>query len=137
MGILAYFKRKLYKRRKKRLALTFPLYCKAHGVKTPERQGALAQSDAGDRLQLVHSPLPEVPHNVYIYNVELNRVIGYLHKTVAEKLVALFGKGFCRDGEIEQVTGGGEYKYRGCNLKVFESMEMLKEQWKDVRYLKE
>ena len=125
MSIRSFIKRKLYERKKRRLELTFPVFCKTHGVKHLDRQGAILQSRVGDRLQIVHVPLKAYPHNVYVYNVELNRVLGYLHKNLAEKLVALFGNGFCRDGIIVGITGGEEYKYHGCNLQILETMTAM------------
>lgn len=104
------------------LGLSFPLFCKIHGVKNADSQGALVQSQRGDRLQIVHTPVQGFPYNVYVYAVELNRVMGYLDKDLSKKLVKLFGKGFCRDAIVENVTGGGVYKYRGCNIRLLESM---------------
>ncbi|MBQ8323359.1 MAG: hypothetical protein IJX91_05270 [Clostridia bacterium] len=109
-------------RRRNVAGLVFPLLCKVRGVKTAERQGALAQSRAGDKLQLVHVALKDYPHNVYVYNVPLNRVLGYLQRDLAEKLVYALGKGFCRDGEIENVTGE-EYGTRGANIRIFDTAE--------------
>ena len=105
--------------------------------KAPDRQGAIVQSKAGDGLQLVHVPLDEYPHNVYIYNAELNRVIGYVHKSLAKKFIYVFGEGFCRDGKITEITGGGEYKYYGCNLTVFESMSLMENSHVDLVHLRE
>lgn len=113
-----------YLRRKKKHGVSFPLYCKLHGVKRGEYQGALAQSREKDELQLVHSPTPEYPYNVYAYSVPLNRVLGYLQAELSKRLVKVFGKGFCRDGVIENLTGGERagYKYFGCNIRVLETM---------------
>ena len=117
-----------YNRRKKKCAIIFPVFCKIHGVTSPDRQGALAQSGTGDELQLVHVPLEKYPFNVYVYSVPLNRVLGYLDEILAEKLVYLFGKGFCRDGEIEAVTGGPpQYTYFGCNIRIMESAVLMKD----------
>ncbi len=135
MSIGTFLKNWLYRKRLNKSGLQFPLYCKAHGVKHEDRQGAIAQSRAGDQLQLVHVPLPDYPHNVYVYNIAVNRVIGYLDEALAIKLVYLFGKGFCRDGMIEAVTGGEPYKYFGCNLKIFNSAEFFKEE-KDFAFLR-
>ena len=115
----------LYSHKKRKLGLRFPLLCKVHGVKTADRQGALRQCQALDALQLVHVPFADYPHNVYVYSIPLNRVLGYLEKDVAEKLVALFGENFCRDGEITEIVGGGTMKYVGCRLRVLESMEKM------------
>jgi hypothetical protein len=40
---------------------------------------------------------------------------------LAEKLIELFGKRFCRDAVVENITGGGEYAYRGCNIRILET----------------
>ncbi len=143
MNIFAYFKgkisdrakRRAYEKSKRILDLSFPLYCKAHGVKTTDNQGALAQSHAGDRLQIIHSPADGYPFNVYIYSVELNRILGYLQERLSKKLVELFGAGFCRDAQIKDITGGGEYTYRGCNLVIFESMHFMQGMQADLPYL--
>ncbi len=126
MYIISFFKQFFYKQRLKKSRLTFPLSCKIHGVKSPDRQGALAQSRQGDRLQLVHRAEENHPFNVYVYSVELNRILGYLDAVLAEKLVYVFGKGLCLDGKIEKRTGGApEYKYIGCNIKIFETTNMM------------
>lgn len=104
-----------YKRcqRQKKSGLSFPVRAKLHGVKTHDHQGALAQSDSGDTLQLVHVPVPNYPHNTYVYSITLNRILGYLDKELAEKLVYVFGAGFCLDGRLDEIIGGPPLKYRG------------------------
>jgi hypothetical protein len=135
MGIFSFFKHLFYKQRLRKSGLSFPIPCKAHGVKSNDRQGALAQSRAGDRLQLVHHAEKDYPFNVYIYNVELNRIIGYLDAVLAEKLVYIFGKGLCLDGKIDKLTGGApQYTYIGCNLYVFETTSMMKD-YEDFSHL--
>lgn len=116
----------LYRRKCKRLNLAFPLFCKVHGVKNADRQGAITQSQSGDRLQLVHVPKENYPHNVFVYSIPLNRVLGYLDKRLSEKLVKLFKKGFCIDGVIENITGE-THAVRGCNLRVFDTCTMMSE----------
>lgn len=80
MKLKRFFKRLLIRWRKKKYDLRFPVCCKAHGVSFADRQGALAQSRSGDELQLVQVPLENYPQNVYIYSIELNRILGYLEK---------------------------------------------------------
>lgn len=117
------------KRRLKRLKLYFPIYCKIHGVSNADFQGALAQSRAGDRLQVVHVPLPDYPNNVYVYSIGLNRVLGRLQNEFSQKLVRAFGANFCRDAVIENITGGAPmYELMGCNICIFDSMEYMQEQ---------
>ena len=128
MSIGSFLKNWLYRRRLKKYGLQFPIYCKAHGVKHLDRQGAIAQSRTGDRLQLVHGPLPDYPHNVYVYSISLNRILGYLDETLSIKLVFVFGKGFCRDGIIEAITGGEPYQYFGCNVKLLDTREFCKDE---------
>lgn len=131
MHIRTIVKRKLqnraYRKRKKKYGVQFPLYCKIHGVKRAEHQGALLQSREKDELQLVHSPTREFPYNVYVYSIPLNRILGYLHNELSEKLVKIFGENFCRDGVIENLTGGKTvgYKYVGCNIRILETMTSM------------
>ena len=114
--------------RLKRLELYLPLYCKVHGVATPERQGALAQTRAGDRLQIVHVPLPDYPNNIYVYSIPLNRVLGYLQGELAKKLVKAFGENLCLDGVVENTTGGKPGEFIGCNLCIFPSMRYMEDE---------
>ena len=114
----------LYRRKCKKLCLTFPVFCKAHGVKNANSQGAIVQSKSGDALQLVHVPKEKYPSNVYVYSIPLNRVIGYLDERLSKKLVKLFKKGFCIDGAIENITGE-KHAVRGCNLKIFDTRAMM------------
>lgn len=114
----------LYRRKCKRLGISFPLLCKVHGVKNAYSQGALAQSKAGDRLQLVHIPKENYPFNVYVYSIPLNRILGYLEKRLSKKLLKLFKKGFCIDGVIENITGE-THAVRGCNLRIFNTRIMM------------
>ncbi len=116
-----------YKRckRQKKSGLSFPVRDKIHGVKFGDYQGALAQSRKGDDLQLVHVPLPEYPHNTYVYNISLNRILGYLSKELAEKLVYIFGEGFCLDGEVHEIIGGPPLKYHGAYILVHEDNVLM------------
>ena len=109
------------------MGLHFPIFCKAHAVKSPERQGALAQSRDGDNLQLVHTPTEEYPFCITIYSIPLNRILGYLESELSKKLVTALGDGFCCDGEIERVTGGPPYKYYGCNLRIMDTREFFED----------
>ena len=91
MKLKRFFKRLLIRWRKKKYDLRFPVCCKAHGVSFADRQGALAQSRSGDELQLVQVPLENYPQNVYIYSIELNRILGYLEKNLSDRLTSVFG----------------------------------------------
>ena len=128
MHIFSYLQNKiskfLYRRKCKKLNLTFPLPCKVHGVKNAESQGAIVQSKAGDKLQLVHLPKENYPNNVYVYSIPLNRILGYLDERLSQKLVKLFKKDFCIDGVIEKITGEN-HTVRGCNLRIFDTRVMM------------
>ena len=116
------FFRRLFRGKK----LQFPVYCKLHGVKKPVRQGALAQSKAEDGLQLVHVPLKDFPHNVYVYSIPLNRILGYLEEPLAKDLIAEFGEEFCIDGRIRAILGGPpKYKYYGCALRIYNTKNLM------------
>lgn len=125
MGIWAKIKRFFY-RLKRGEKLQFPIYCKLHGVKRANRQGALAQSHAEDGLQLVHVPLKDYPHNVYAYSIPLNRVLGYLEEDLAKDLIAELGEGFCVDGRIRAMLGGPpKYKYYGCAIRIYNAKTLM------------
>ena len=114
-------------RRKEKLGLRFPISCKIRGVKPSYRQSLLAQSRNGDKLQLVHVPTEKFPHQVCVYSVTLNCLLGYIEKELAENLIFVFGKGFCRDGVIQKITGGAPLKYFGCNIQILDSKEFMKD----------
>lgn len=125
MSIRKYFDQLFLKRRAKKSGLQFPIYCKIHGVKSADRQGALAQSSPCDGLQIVHVPLADFPYNAYVYNIQLNRVLGYLETELAKKLLKVFKKDYCLDGEVVEIVGGPPYKYFGCAVLVFPTTDLL------------
>ena len=133
MNIRTYFKekrkekqaRKAYLKRLSETGLRFPVFCKVRCVKSFDHQGAIVQSRIGDKLQIVHTPSDERPFSVAVYSIPLNRVLGYIEEELAEKLVYLFGRDFCRDGEVEMITGGAPYKYYGCNIRLTDEQEFL------------
>ncbi len=108
-------------------AISFPVFCKLHAVKSPDHQGAIVQSRVGDKLLVVHTPTEERPFCVSVYSVTLNRVLGFVEDALAEKLTRAFGQSFCRDGEVEQITGGPPYKYYGCNIRVMDTQYFIEE----------
>ena len=122
-------------RRQKKIGLSFPALAKLHGVKSKDRQGALAQSENGDKLQCVHVALPDYPYNTYVYSIPLNRVLGYLDKELAEKLLYVFGKDFCLDGVIDKIIGGPPMKYRGALIRIFDNNVFMENT--DISSLKE
>ena len=125
MGIWAKVKR-FFRRIKRGGKLSFPIYCRLRGVKKPVRQGALAQSSAEDGLQIVHVPLKDYPHNVYVYSIPLNRILGYLDEETAKDLLAEFGEEFCVDGRIRTMLGGPpKYKYYGCAIRIYNTKNLM------------
>ena len=136
MNIWTYFREKRrerreekeYRSRLRQTRLRFPIFCKLHGVRSPDHQGAIAQSRVGDHLQIVHTPSDVRLFSVCVYSIPLNRVLGYIEDELEEKLVYAFGHGFCRYGEIEKITGGAPYKYRGCNIRLMETQYFMEEQ---------
>ena len=96
-------------------------------MKSPDHQGAIAQSRVGDRLLIVHTPTKERPFCTSVYSVTLNRVLGFIDEALADKLTLAFGDEFCRDGEVEQITGGAPYKYFGCNLRLMDTQDFIEE----------
>ena len=142
MNIFTYFKEKhkiaqaekTYQSRLQQTKLRFPYFCKIHGVKPLQHQGALAQSRVGDKLQLVHTPIEGHDFSVCVYSIPLNRVLGYVEEELAEKLIYVFGKGFCRDGEIDRLLGGEPYKYIGCRIRIMDTQEYM-EDYEDFSHL--
>ncbi len=127
MSIFSFFT--AYKRchRLEKSDLVFPLRTKLYGVKIPDHQGALVQSLAGDGLQFVHVPKSEHPYKVYAYSITLNRLLGYLDKSLAKQLIFIFGKGFCLDGEIEEIIGDSPLKCRGAYVYIFDDNVLMKD----------
>ena len=105
--------------------MSFPLITKLKGVRFSDRQGWLAQSRDGDRLQFVHTPQKDEPNLVYAYNIGLNCILGKLEETLAEKLVYVFGVGFCVDGEILKITGKDIF---GCNVVIYDTRKFILEE---------
>ena len=138
MSVFSYIKEYLIERKRRRRLHAavgeFPVLTKLCGVKAADTQGALAQSAEGDGLQLVHIPLPDYPHNVYVYSIPLNRILGYLDERLANALVSCFGEGFCLDGELIRVTGGTPYPYFGGEILIFSTKDLLRD-CKDFSHL--
>lgn len=143
MSIRTYFQEKRKEKRERAIklerlkesGLQFPVFCKIHAVKSPDHQGAIAQSRVGDKLQIVHTPTQERPSCTSVYSIGLNRVLGFIEESLAEKLLLAFGQDFCRDGEVEQITGGPPYTYYGCNIRVMDTQDFL-EELTDISFLR-
>ena len=124
MNIFTFFKKRKTVNESDKI---FPVFCNLHAVKSPDHQGGIAQSRAGDKLLIVHTPTAERPTCVSVYNITLNRVLGFIGEELAETLVRAFGNNFCRDGEVERITGGPPYKYYGCNIRVMDSQNFIED----------
>lgn len=105
--------------------VAFPVVTKLKGVRFADKQGSLAQSREGDKLQFVHTPDEQRPNLVYAYSIPLHALLGRLEERLAEKLIYVFGKGFCVDGEIVKVTGKEIF---GCNVAVYDSRQFIGEE---------
>ena len=127
MNIFAYVKYIRFQNRLKKSGLQFPLSARLHGVKHSARQGVLAKSAELDELQIVHTPMPDYPNNVYAYSIPLNEILGYLDEELSLKLLRVFGENFCLDGEICKITGGAPLKYYGCQITIFDTTEFLED----------
>ena len=130
MNIFTWFQKRKTKKENPPTAqeqLAFPIFCKLHAVKSPDHQGGIIQSRIGDKLLIVHTPNAERPYCTSVYNISLNRVLGFIEDELAERLTKAFGENFCRDGEVEQITGGPPYKYYGCNVRVMESQHFVED----------
>lgn len=88
-----------------RRGISLPLTTTVYGVSNLSSQGALAQSRVDDHLQIVHTPTDKHAHNVYVYSINLNRLLGYIDRDLAKGLVAVFGNGFCLDAKIDEIVG--------------------------------
>lgn len=109
-----------------RRGISLPLLTTVYGVSNPNSQGALAQSRVDDQLQIVHTPTERHKHNVYVYSIELNRILGYIEKELAKGLVAVFGNGFCLDAVIEEIVGGtNETDPFGAQIIVLQSTSFM------------
>ena len=120
-------KRKSNPKKTNKEEMLFPIFCKVYAVKSPDHQGAIVQSRVGDKLLVVSTPSEDHPYCVSVYSITLNRVLGFIEETLAEKLTATFGENFCRDGEVEQITGGPPYRYYGCNIRVMDTQYFIED----------
>jgi hypothetical protein len=120
MGIFTFLKKDKIDKTESH-TLHFPIFCKLHAVQSPDHQGGIVQSRAGDKLLIVHTPTEERPSCVSVYSISLHRVLGFVEENLAKRLTHVFGEGFCRDAEVEQITGGPPYQYYGCNIRIMDT----------------
>ena len=124
MNLFTKFLRVTEPKRARICGVSFPHLIKLKNVRKEDRQGWLAQSRDGDRLQFVHTPTEDDPLLVYAYSIELGQLLGTLDEILSEKLVYIFGKGFSVDGEVLKVTGN---KIFGCNVAVYDTRNFILE----------
>lgn len=120
-----------------RRELSMPLLTHLFGISNPDAQGALAQSRNGDALQIVHVPTERFPYNVYVYSIELNRVLGYLTHILSKSLCEIFGKGFCLDGRVDELYGGEDGEEFGAQIVIFKTTSLMRPYLNDLPYLRE
>ena len=125
MNLFTKFLRITEGKRARICGVKFPYVTKLKGVRFADRQSWLVQSRDGDRLQLVHTPSEGNPRLVYAYNIQLNCVLGQLDDDLSERLIYVFGKGFCVDGEILRITGE---KIHGCNIVIYGTRKFIEEE---------
>ena len=126
---ISVFFRKLFK------GFSLPYDTTVFGISNPDSQGALAQSKSGDALQIVHVPTEKHSYNAYVYNIELNRILGYIESELAQNLLYVFGKGYCLDGKILERYGDGQDAPFGAYIRIYHSTEVMKPYLDDIVYL--
>lgn len=115
------------------LGISFPLEDRLFCCSDADRQGALAQSRAGDCLQIVHIRVND-KFAAIVYNIPLNRIIGCTGKQLTQDLLRIFKNGFCLDGEIAGISKDGNGKLQ-CAIRIFNSAAMMSPYLEDLPYL--
>ena len=116
------------------VGLSFPIEDDLFRCFSFDSQGALAQSAPGDELQIVHIKLEEKRFASYVYSIRLNRLLGEIGKQLTQDLLKIFGKGFCLDGEIAEISKDDGEKFR-CVVRVFDTSDMMKPYLEELPYL--
>lgn len=98
--------------------LEFPIYTKARGVTFEGRQGYLADSSVADDLIIEHRPTKKYPERMVIINESIDEQIGNVSAELAKALVEEYGEGCKFYGMIEDITGGQDGLYLGCNFSI-------------------
>lgn len=129
------FLSKLYMSIRRRLVgLSFPVEDDLFRCFSFDAQGALAQSLVSDELQIVHVRLGNKRFAAYVYSIRLNRLLGEIGKQLTQDLLKIFGKGFCLDGEIAEISKDDGEKFR-CSVRVFDTSSMMKPYLEELPYL--
>lgn len=98
--------------------LSFPIFTKAVGVTFDNCQKHIQESNIGDAVLIKHKPTEEYPESVDIINARTRKRIGRLKSDLAREFLGEFDERFTLDGEIADITGGGDGQNYGCNIKI-------------------
>lgn len=99
-------------------SLEFPIYTKARGVTFEGRQEYLADSSVADDLIIEHRPTKKYPERMVIINQSIDEQIGNVSAELAKALIEEYGEGCKFYGMIEDITGGEDGLYLGCNFSI-------------------
>ena len=98
--------------------LSFPIFTKVVGVTFDNCQKHIQESNIGDAVLIKHKPTEEYPESVDIINARTRKRIGRLKSDLAWEFLGEFDERFTLDGEIADITGGGDGQNYGCNIKI-------------------
>lgn len=98
--------------------LSFPIFTKAVGVTFDNCQKHIQESNIGDAVLIKHKPTEEYPESVDIINARTRKRIGRLKSDLAWEFLGELDERFTLDGEIADITGGGDGQNYGCNIKI-------------------
>ena len=63
----------------------------------------------------MHTPTPEYPNTISIFNSKINKKLGNINSNLADSLLEEYGQNCRFSGTITNITGGGDTTY-GCNI---------------------
>lgn len=98
--------------------VTLPMFTKAVGVTFDNCQSAIQKSNIGDAVLIKHKPTDEYAESTDIVNARTRGRIGRINSDLAWSLLTEYDEGFVLDGEIADITGGGDGQNYGCNIKI-------------------
>ncbi len=98
--------------------VTLPMFTKAVGVTFDNCQSVIQKSNIGDAVLIKHKPTDEYPESTDIINARTGGRIGRVSSDLAWSLLTEYDDGFVLDGEIADITGGGDGQNYGCNIKI-------------------
>lgn len=134
MGVLFYIQKLTKKLKIMRLGMKFPIDDEVYGIDFGDRKGAVLQTREKDLLQIVHVATTHHPVNAYVYNIELNRILGYLEMTLAQDLHYVFGDGYCLDAQVLKIEQDEDLH---CHIRILNSSEMMRPYLEELPYLGE